>query len=159
MIISNISNIKPCHYNDIFDILDIELDYSRIFQSRPFEKKFEWKPIRENFQTKEIIEFLSLHFEFDSEKFKQAPTVLKKNDQIHIRGQTDLIFNDSILFEIKKQDTTKWEKFKVQAIVYLMLYSQQLKKNMTLVLTDLNKLYFYFYSEFDVKRQRFILKQ
>jgi hypothetical protein len=159
MIVSNISNIKPDNYIDILDILNVQVDISNMCSGVSFENHFKWKPIRENHQTKEIIYFLSDTLKIEKKEIKNATPVSKRNSDIRIFGVTDLIYNNSILFEIKKQDTTKWKKFKIQAIVYLVLYTQKYKKPMKMVLTDLNEKWFYFYSEIDIIRQKCIIRQ
>lgn len=159
MIISNISNIKPDNYNDILDILNIEIDISNVYSGLPFHQHYKWKPIRENHQTKEIISFLSDTLNMEKKDIKKATPVFKNNSDIRIFGVTDLVYNDSILFEIKKENTIKWKKFKIQAIVYLTLYTQKYKKPMKMVLTDLNEKWFYFYSEIDTKKQQCIIRQ
>jgi hypothetical protein len=159
MIISNISNIKPDHYIDILDILNIEIDISNVSIGIPFKQNYNWKPIRENYQTNDIISFLSDTLNVKKQEIKKATPVSKSNSDIRIFGVTDLIYNNSILFEIKKQNTTKWKKFKIQAIVYLALYTWKYNKPMKMVLTDLNEKWYYFFSEIDTKRQQCIIRQ
>jgi hypothetical protein len=158
MIISNISNIKPDNYIDILDVLNVQIDISNIFSGIPFKENFKWKYTRENYQTKDVIEFLSDTLKIEKKNIRIPSSVSKYNSDIRIFGVTDLVYNNSVLFEIKKQNTTKWKKFKIQAIVYLVLYTQKYKKPMKMVLTDLNEKWFYFYSEIDTRNQKCIIK-
>lgn len=159
MIISNISNIKPEHYNDILDILGVNT--SNVLNitcgTNATQKKYNWKPIRENFQTKEIISFLKNNLKIDVDTVKPTP-IYKYSNEIRICGSTDLQCNNTF-FELKKPNTKKWTKFKIQAIIYLTLYTQKFQRPMKLILTDLNDRWFYFYSEIDTFSQQCIIHQ